>query len=156
MQVTTYKDVVKIIEKGLPRYIYLPYKIAVRVGHEVYIKLLPQERMQFIRRLVNEKEISLLELKEEDLLMSLASMVKGEENILKVKGERLTLDDIVKDNELARMGFTKQYIRRTMKKFIEAGYIEEVSDGELIYYRLTEKTLLPERPEEKFKVIAID
>ena len=52
-----------------------------------------------------------------------------------------------------------------MKALVEAGYIEEVAheqttaDGAetetVTNYKLTSKTILPERPEEKFKVIAI-
>ena len=156
LKCTTYQDVKRIIEKGLPRVIYLPYKIAVRVGNEVYVKLLPHERLQFTRRLTNDTELSRLELHEEDFLLSLVSMTKGEENYLKVRGKLLTTDDILKDRELQRMFGKKQRINTLLNKLTSLGYIEVVQENGETHYKLTSKTLLPERTDEKFKVIAID
>lgn len=63
------------------------------------------------------------------------------------------------------MGYTLTKVKRYMKALVEAGYIEEIAheqttaDGAetetVKNYKLTSKTILPERPEEKFKVIAI-
>lgn len=163
IKMSTYNDIQRIIDKELPRYLYLPYKWAVRVGHEVYVKLLPQGRFQTTRRLINEAETSKLDLKHEDFLLSLVSYAKENESFLKLRGRYLTIEDIAK--EFKTMGYTLTKVKRYMKALVEAGYIEEVAheqttaDGAetetVTNYKLTSKTILPERPEEKFKVIAI-
>ena len=154
-KVSTYTDIEKIIEKDLPRVIYLPYKMAVRTGNEVYIKLLPHGRYQTTRRLFNHAEIDKLPLVEADVLESLVSMAKEAGNYLKVKSKYLTIADIAKDNELKRLGYKKQTLERYMKKFIEAGYIEQVTEDGTVKLKLTSKTILPDRPNEKFKVVGV-
>ena len=104
IKMSTYNDIKRIIDKGLPRYLYLPYKWAVRVGHEVYVKLLPQGRFQTTRRLINEAETSKLDLKHEDFLLSLVSYAKENESFLKLRGRYLTIEDIAK--EFKTMGYT--------------------------------------------------
>ncbi len=164
MKMSTYNDIKLIIDKGLPRVLYLPYKWAGRIGHEVYVKLLPQERFQTSRRLINEAETSKLNLEHEDFLLSLVSYAKENESYLKLRGKYLTIDDIAK--EFKTMGYTLIKVKRYMKLLVEAGYIAEAEykqslpDGTttetVTIYKLTGKTILPERPAEKFQVIAID
>lgn len=160
---STYSDIERIINEGLPRYLYLPYKWAVRAGNEVYVKLLPQGRFQTVRRLINEAETSKLKLEHENFLLSLVSYAKEAGSYIKLRGRYLTIDDIAR--EFKSMGYTLTKVKRYMVILIEAGYIEAVThkqslpDGTetetVTNYRLTNKTILPERPEEKFKVIAI-
>lgn len=82
-------------------------------------------------------------------------MTKETDNYLKVKGKYLTITDIAKDNELKRLGYKKQTLERYMKKFIEAGYIEQVTEDGTVKLKLTSKTILPDRPNEKFKVVGV-
>lgn len=163
MKMSTYNDIKLIIDKGLPRVLYLPYKWAVRIGHEVYVKLLPQERFQTSRRLINEAETSKLILKHEDFLLSLVSYAKENESYLKLRGRYLTIDDIAREY---KKDYTPAKVKRYMQLLAEAGYIAEAEYKQSLpngtmtetvtVYKLTGKTILPERPAEKFQVIAID
>ncbi len=152
VQFSTYDDIKNIIDKALPRVIYLPLYIARRVGHEVYINLFPHERFQCQRRLINDEQVSRLPIDEYDFLLSLISLAKEKESYIKLRGKYLAMDDIIK--EYRYMGYTKTKVTRYMEKLIKDGYIEEVFDGEQIKYKFTDKAILPERPELKFKVFS--
>lgn len=159
---STYSDIERIINEGLPRFLYLPRYWAVRAGHEVYVKLLPHERFQTMRRLINEAETSKFDTEQEDFLWSLVSYAKENESYLKLRGRYLTIDDIAREY---KRDYTPAKVKRYMQDFIKGGYIEAVTheqslpDGTgtetVTNYKLTSKTILPERPDEKFKVIAI-
>lgn len=153
---SNYNDIKNIIEKGLPRVIYLPWYIAKRLGNEVYINLLSHERFQCQRKLINDESISVLPIDEYDFLLSLISIAKEPENYIKVRGKYFNTDDILNDSKLRRMGYTKRRIRFLIDKMVALGYIAEVIVDEEIRYKLTTKTILPERPELKFKVIVTD
>lgn len=153
---SNYNDIKNIIEKGLPRVIYLPWYIAKRLGDEVYINLLSHERFQCQRKLINDESISVLPIDEYDFLLSLISIAKEPENYIKVRGKYFNTDDILNDSKLRRMGYTKRRIGFLIDKMVALGYIAEVIVDEEIRYKLTTKTILPERPELKFKVIVTD
>lgn len=153
---SNYNDIKNIIEKGLPRVIYLPWYIAKRLGDEVYINLLSHERFQCQRKLINDESISVLPIDEYDFLLSLISIAKEPENYIKVRGKYFNTDDILNDSKLQRMGYTKRRIGFLIDKMVALGYIAEVIVDEEIRYKLTTKTILPERPELKFKVIVTD
>ena len=83
-------------------------------------------------------------------------------------GTRVTVINdvaVVTDDERRGSHLVSKSEKEYMKALVEAGYIEEVAheqttaDGAetetVTNYKLTSKTILPERPEEKFKVIAI-
>ena len=102
--------------------------------------------------------------KHEDLFYyRLSRMQRKTRVFLKLRGRYLTIEDIAKEFKAMRYTLTK--VKHYMKALVEAGYIEEVAheqttaDGAetetVKNYKLTSKTILPERPEEKFKVIAI-
>lgn len=160
---STYDGIEKIIKKGLPRELHLPHYIAVRVGHNVYVNLFPHKRFQCQRRLINEESVSMLPAELYDFILSLLSLAKEKENYIKLRGKYLTIDDIAK--EFKSMGYTLTKLKHYMKELVKTGYIEEVTHTqtlpfgtetqEVTVYKLTDKTILPERPEEKFKVIAI-
>ena len=90
---SNYNDIKNIIEKGLPRVIYLPWYIAKRLGDEVYINLLSHERFQCQRKLINDESISVLPIDEYDFLLSLISIAKEPENYIKVRGKYFNTDD---------------------------------------------------------------
>lgn len=148
---STYDGIEKIIKKGLPRELYLPRYIAVRVGHKVYVNLFPHKRFQCQRRLINEESVRMLPAELYDFVLSLLSFAKGKENYIKLRGKYLTIDDIA--NDFRRMNYTKSQVNRYMKKLLECGYIDEVIDDGYTKYKFTSKTILPDKPEELFKVI---
>lgn len=134
----------------------MPWYIAKRLGDEVYINLLSHERFQCQRKLINDESISVLPIDEYDFLLSLISIAKEPENYIKVRGKYFNTDDILNDSKLQRMGYTKRRIGFLIDKMVALGYIAEVIVDEEIRYKLTTKTILPERPELKFKVIVTD
>lgn len=152
-KISKYEDIQKILEGNLPRVIYLPERLARRVGHYVYISLLSHGRIQYKKRRLNDAETSKLELPLEDFLLSLTSYAKEAENYIKLRGEYLTIEDLVP--QFKSMGYTPYKVKRYMKVLLEKGYIAEVTDGNGTRYKFTEKTILPEIPSEKFKVIAV-
>ena len=86
------------------------------------------------------------------MIEKIKTLAKEKESYIKLRGKYLAMDDIIK--EYRYMGYTKTKVTRYMEKLIKDGYIEEVFDGEQIKYKFTDKAILPERPELKFKVFS--